>query len=48
MLLSLYNHVIIIIRNALQEKDTYIGKRNFAVEQTVAGNHKKVKLQVVF
>ncbi len=35
------------ICDTLQEKVTYVGKRNFAVEQKIAGNLKKVEFQVL-
>ncbi len=36
----------ILICDVLQEKVTYVGKHNFAVEWKIAGNFKKVKFQV--
>ncbi len=33
--------------DVLQEKVTYVGKCNFAVERKIAGNLKKVKFQVL-
>ncbi len=39
--------LISYICDALQEKVTYNGKRNFVVEQKIAGNVKKVKFQVL-
>ncbi len=35
------------ICDALQEKVTYVGKRNFALEQKIAGNLKKIKFHVL-
>ncbi len=35
------------ICDALQKKVTYFGKCNFAVEQKIAGNLKKVKFQIL-
>ncbi len=38
---------VAIICDALQEKVTYVGKHNFAVEWKITGNLKKVEFQVL-
>ncbi len=43
----IYRVLQIGICDALQEKVTYVGKRNFTVERKMIGNLKKLKFQVL-